>query len=175
MSSEGIIEVSDLTKYYGKFLAVDHISFKVKGKELFGFLGPNGAGKTTTINMLAGITKITSDKAYISGHDVTKEPIEVKEHIGVVPDVSGAYDEMTAWDNINFGAKLHGVTKEKRTTRARELLELFDLYDRRNDRAGTFSRGMKKRLMIATTLIHEPEIIFLDEPRARKLRLAECT
>lgn len=164
MRPKSIIEVTDLTKYYGNFLAVDRINFEVKSQELFGFLGPNGAGKTTTINMLTGITKPTSGKAYIAGNDVTKEPIKVKELIGVVPDVSGVYDELTAWDNIDFSAKLHSVPKEKRKTRARELLELFDLYDRRNDRVGTFSRGMKKRLMIATTLVYEPEIIFLDEP-----------
>src|SRR4030065_1814165 len=164
MHPESIIEVTDLTKYYGNLLAVDHINFKVENQELFGFLGPNGAGKTTTINMLTGISKPTSGKADIADHDVTEEPIKVKELIGVVPDVSGVYDELTAWDNINFSAKIHSVPKEKRKTRARELLELFDLYDRRDDRVGTFSRGMKKRLMIATTLVYEPEIIFLDEP-----------
>jgi ABC-2 type transport system ATP-binding protein len=164
MPQENIISVSNLTKYYGNLLAVDQISFEVKNQELFGFLGPNGAGKTTTINMLTGITKPTSGKASIAEHDITKEPIKAKELIGVVPDVSGVYDELTAWGNINFSAKLHSVPKEKRKTRARELLELFDLYDRRNDPVGTFSRGMKKRLMIATTLIYEPKIIFLDEP-----------
>lgn len=164
MPQENIISVSNLTKYYGNLLAVDQISFEVKNKELFGFLGPNGAGKTTTINMLTGITKPTSGKACIAEYDITKEPIKAKELIGVVPDVSGVYDELTAWGNINFSAKLHSVPKEKRKTRAKELLELFDLYDRRDDRVGTFSRGMKKRLMIATTLIYEPKIIFLDEP-----------
>jgi len=162
--SQSSVEVSNLTKYYGKLLAVDQINFEVKTKELFGFLGPNGAGKTTTINMLTGVTKPTSGTAFILGHDVTQEPVRAKEHVGVVTDVSGVYDEMTAWDNINFCAKIHGVPKEKRMSRAKELLELFGLYNRRNDRADTFSRGMKKRLMIATALVHEPEILFLDEP-----------
>jgi ABC-2 type transport system ATP-binding protein len=161
---ENIISVSNLTKYYGNLLAVDQISFEVKNQELFGFLGPNGAGKTTTINMLTGITKPTSGKANIAGYDITKEPIKAKELIGVVPDVSGVYDEMTALGNIDFSAKLHSVPKEKRKARAKELLELFNLYERRNDRVETFSRGMKKRLMIATTLVYEPKIIFLDEP-----------
>jgi ABC-2 type transport system ATP-binding protein len=164
MPSQSAIEVSNLTKYYGKLLAVDHINFEVKSKELFGFLGPNGAGKTTTINMITGVTKPTSGAAFILGHDVTQEPVKAKEHVGVVPDVSGVYDEMTAWDNITFSAKLHGVPKEKRATCARELLELFGLYDRRNDRASTFSRGMKRRLMTTTALVHEPEILFMDEP-----------
>jgi len=161
---EVAIKVHDLTKCYPNILAVDHINFEVYGGEIFGFLGPNGAGKTTTINMLIGVTKPTSGTTFILGHDVTEEPVKAKEHIGVVPDVSGVYDEMTAWDNINFSAKLHGVPKEKRATLARELLELFGLYERHSDRVDTFSRGMKRRLMIATALIHEPEILFLDEP-----------
>ena len=105
MPQENIISVSNLTKYYGNLLAVDQISFEVKNQELFGFLGPNGAGKTTTINMLTGITKPTSGKASIAEHDITKEPIKAKELIGVVPDVSGVYDELTAWGNINFSTK----------------------------------------------------------------------
>lgn len=145
-------------------LAVDHINFNVKKGEIFGFLGPNGAGKTTTINMLTGVTKPTSGTAFISGFDVTCEPIKAKELVGVVPEVSFLYDEMTAWDNINFSAKLHSVTKEKRTALAKEFLLLFGLNERRNNRVGTFSGGMKKRLIIATALMHEPETLFLDEP-----------
>jgi len=164
LPSENIIQVANLTKYYGSLLAVDKINFEVKKAELFGFLGPNGAGKTTTINMLTGISKPTSGKAKISGYDITKRPIEAKELFGVVPDSSNVYDELTAWNNLNFSAKLHDVPAEQRTTRAKELLELFGLYERRNDKAGTFSRGMKKRLMIASTLIFEPKILFLDEP-----------
>ena len=145
-------------------LAVDHINFNVKKGEIFGFLGPNGAGKTTTINMLTGVTKPTSGTAFISGFDVTREPIKAKELVGVVPEVSFLYDEMTAWDNINFSAKLHSVTKKKRTALAKEFLLLFGLNERRNNRVGTFSGGMKKRLIIATALMHEPETLFLDEP-----------
>ena len=161
---EVAIKVCDLTKRYLNILAVDHINFEVYQGELFGFLGPNGAGKTTTINMLTGVTKLTSGAAFILGHNVTGETVKAKEHIGVVPDVSGVYDEMTALDNINFSAKLHGVPKEERIRQAKKFLELFGLYDRRNDRVGTFSRGMKRRLMIATVLVHEPDILFLDEP-----------
>ncbi len=164
MPSESALEVSNLTKCYGKLLAVDHINLTVKRGEVFGFLGPNGAGKTTTINMLTGVTKPTSGTAFILGFNVTHDPINAKEVVGVVPEVSFLYDEMTAWDNINFSAKLHSVTKTKRTSLARELLLLFGLYERRNDHVGTFSGGMKKRLMIATALMHKPEILFLDEP-----------
>jgi ABC-2 type transport system ATP-binding protein len=160
---QSAIEVSNLTKYYGDLLAVDHVDFEVYRGEIFGFLGPNGAGKTTTINMLIGVTKPTSGTAIVSGFNVVKESVRAKERIGVVPDVSSLYDEMTTWDNIIFNAKLHGVPKDKRETRARELLELFGLYDRRKDRVGTFSKGMQKRLMIATALVHEPEMLFLDE------------
>jgi ABC-2 type transport system ATP-binding protein len=161
---ETAIKVQDLTKRYPNVIAVDHVNFEVYKGEFFGFLGPNGAGKTTTINMLTGVTKATSGNASILGHDVAKEPVKAKEHIGVVPDTSSVYDEMTAWSNINFSAKLHGVPKETRESRAKELLKIVDLYDRRNDRVGTFSRGIKKRLMIAAALIHRPEILFLDEP-----------
>ena len=158
------IKVEDLTKHYPNVLAVDHINFEVQKGEFFGFLGPNGAGKTTTINILTGGTKTTSGAASILGYNLAKEPVKAKEHIGVVPDTSNLYDEMTACANIIFCAKLHGVPKEKREKRANALLELVGLYDRRNDRLGTFSRGMKKRMMIAAALVHEPEILFLDEP-----------
>jgi len=158
------VKVQDLTKRYPNVLAVDHIDFEVHRGEFFGFLGPNGAGKTTTINILTGITKATSGKASILGHNVATEPVKAKEHIGVVPDTPNLYDEMTAWANIIFCAKLHGVPKEKREKKANELLEIVGLYDRRNDRVDTFSRGMKKRLMIAAAFVHEPEILFLDEP-----------
>ncbi len=153
-----------MTKRYPNVLAVDHASFEVNRGEVFGFLGPNGAGKTTTINMLTGTIKPTSGTAFILNHDIGEEPVKAKEHIGVVPDVSGVYDEMTAWDNVDFSAKLHSVPKRKRATLARGLLELFGLYERRNDRVSTFSRGMKRRLTIVAALVHEPEILFLDEP-----------
>jgi ABC-2 type transport system ATP-binding protein len=161
---ETAIEVQDLTKRYSNVLALDNISFEVQKGEFFGFLGPNGAGKTTTINILTGVTKVTSGTASILGYNLATEPVKAKEHIGVVPDTSNLYDEMTAWTNIIFCAKLHGVPKEKRENRADELLKIVGLHDRRNDRVGTFSRGMKKRLMIAAALVHEPEILFLDEP-----------
>jgi len=158
------VKVQDLTKRYPNVLAVAHIDFEVHRGEFFGFLGPNGAGKTTTINILTGVTRATSGEASILGHNVATEPVKAKEHIGVVPDTPNLYNEMTASANMVFCAKLHGVPKEKRKKRANELLELVGLHDRRNDRVGTFSRGMKKRLMVAAAFVHEPEILFLDEP-----------
>jgi ABC-2 type transport system ATP-binding protein len=161
---DNAIEVSNLTKYYGKLLAVDHVSFEVKSGEVFGFLGPNGAGKTTTLRMLTGLTKPTSGAAAVTGFDILRESTTAKEHIGLVPEVSNLYDEMSAWDNLIFAAQLYGVPKNERDRRASELLELFGLNERSRDRVGNFSRGMKRRLTIAAALIHKPAIIFLDEP-----------
>jgi ABC-2 type transport system ATP-binding protein len=164
MSSENDIEVTNLTKRYNSILAVDNISFEVKKGEIFGFLGPNGAGKTTTIRMLTGLTKPTSGLLRVAGIDMAREPNKAKGCLGVVPEVSNIYDEMSAWDNVIFAAQLYGAPKNERNERAKELLELFGLYDRRADRAGSFSKGMKRRLTIASALIHSPSILFLDEP-----------
>jgi len=164
MSPESAVEVSNLTKYYGALLAVDHANFEVHRGEFFGLLGPNGAGKTTTIRMLTGQTKPTSGNAVVAAFDITNQPTKAKEHVGVVPEVSNLYDEMSAWDNLIFAAQLYGVPKNERDKRAKELLNLFGLYERRSDRVGNFSRGMKRRLTIAAALIHKPDILFLDEP-----------
>ena len=158
------IEVKDLTKYYADFLAVDHVSFEVKQGEILGFLGPNGAGKTTTTKMLTGQTKPSSGTLMVAGLDMLRQPVDAKGSIGVVPENSNVYDEMSAWDNLIFAAQLYRVPKEKRETKAKELLELFGLYERRKDRAGVFSKGMKRRLTIAAALIQSPSILFLDEP-----------
>lgn len=158
------IAVHDLTKHYGDIIAVNSISFDVKQGEIFGFLGPNGAGKTTTLRLLTGQTRPTSGSATVAGYNIVHEPIKAKEHVGVVPEVSSLYDEMSAWDNLIFAAELYGVPRDERGKRAKELLELFGLYARRMDHVGNFSRGMKRRLAIAAALIHKPEILFLDEP-----------
>ena len=160
----GAIEVAGLTKRFGNFVAVDHIKFEVEQGEIFGLLGPNGAGKTTTIRMLTGQTKPTSGTATVANHDIIHEPIKAKQHIGVVPDVSNIYDEMSAWDNLIFAAQLYSVPKTEQEKRARALLELFGLYERRNDSVAGFSRGMKRRITIAAALIHKPALLFLDEP-----------
>jgi ABC-2 type transport system ATP-binding protein len=158
------IEVAGLTKYYNDFLAVDHISFEVKQGEIFGFLGPNGAGKTTTTKMITGQTKPTSGTLTVAGKDVIRQSVEAKKFIGVVPENSNVYDEMSAWDNLIFAAQLYRVPREKRENKAKELLELFGLYERRKDRASVFSKGMKRRLTIAAALVQTPSILFLDEP-----------
>jgi ABC-2 type transport system ATP-binding protein len=158
------IEASNLVKRFGDITAVNNLTFSVKKGELFGFLGPNGAGKTTTIRVLTGLTKPTSGNALIEGFDITHQLVKAKGQIGVVPEVSNIYDEMSAWDNLVFSAQLYGVPRDQRDKKAKDLLERFGLYERRGDRAGTFSRGMKRRVTIAMAIIHEPAILFLDEP-----------
>ncbi|RLG92461.1 ATP-binding protein, partial [Candidatus Bathyarchaeota archaeon] len=158
------IDVRGLTKRYGGVLAVDHISFKVRDGETFGFLGPNGAGKTTTIRMLIGILKPDEGSAIVNGFDIVKDPLSVREHIGVVPEVSNAYVDLSAWDNLMFISELYGIPKSERMNRATRLLKDFGLYDVRDRIVKGFSRGMKQRLLLCMALISDPEIIFLDEP-----------
>jgi ABC-2 type transport system ATP-binding protein len=158
------IEVSNLTKKYGNLTAVDDIDFRVTKGEFFGLLGPNGAGKTTTIRMLTGLTKPSSGTAKVAGRDCAREALAVKQKIGVVSEVSNLYNEMSAWDNLMFIGELYGVDKLTRETRARQLLEAFQLYDRGNDRLLGYSKGMKRRVRIAAALLHSPEVLFLDEP-----------
>ncbi|MCM8806196.1 MAG: ATP-binding cassette domain-containing protein [Candidatus Omnitrophica bacterium] len=159
-----VIKVENLTKRYGDILAVDHISFEVKEGEVFGFLGPNGAGKTSTIRMLTGLSKSTEGDASILGMSVKTKIAEIKKRIGVVPDISNLYDELSAMDNLIFMAQLYGVPRGERRKRAEELLKIFRLYERKDSPFRTFSRGMKRALTIAAALIHNPEILFLDEP-----------
>lgn len=161
---EVAIEVRDLTKRYGEILAVDHISFDVRKGEIFGFLGPNGAGKTTTIRMLTGLSKPTVGSARVLGFDVKSEMVKAKKHIGVVPEASNLYDELSALDNLVFMARLYGIPRSQRKTRAEELLKIFGLYERKDHLFGTFSRGMKRALTIAAALMHSPKLLFLDEP-----------
>jgi ABC-2 type transport system ATP-binding protein len=164
MPPENAIEVSNLTKYYGDLCAVDHVNFAVKKGEVFGFLGPNGAGKTTTIRMLTGISIPTEGKASIMGYDIQRHPVEAKEQMGIVPDVSNVYNELSAWDNIIFTGKLYDMPKGYRESRAAELLEMFGLHERRKEKVQGFSRGMKRRICIAMALMNRSGILFLDEP-----------
>jgi len=159
-----VVKAQGLTKQYGDILAVDHMDLEVFEGEIFGLLGPNGAGKTTTIRLFTGLTKPTSGAATVAGRDVIQEAIKAKEHMGVVPEISNLYEEMSASDNLIFAAQLYGVPKKERGRRVKELLQLFGLYERRRDHVGNFSKGMKRRLTIAAALIHKPHILFLDEP-----------
>jgi len=161
---ETAIRTVNLTKYYGKLLAVDHINFEVKKGEIFGFLGPNGAGKTTTTRMLTGISKPTEGTAEVMGYDIQKQSVEAKELMGIVPDISNVYTDLSAWGNLIFTGRLYDIPKVERERRARELLQLFGLFDRRHESVQGFSRGMKRRLCIAMALMNKSSILFLDEP-----------
>lgn len=158
------IQVNDLTKRFGSFTAVDHISFSVAEGEVFGFLGPNGSGKSTTIRMLTGIVKPDEGTAAILGHDISKDPIRAKESIGFVPEAASAYVELTAWRNMMLMGKLYGVPQRERERRASDLLKRFGLYDRRDDQVRGFSKGMKQRLLLCMALINYPPVLILDEP-----------
>jgi ABC-2 type transport system ATP-binding protein len=164
LNEEYVIQVSKLTKYYDKHLAVDNINFNVKKGEIFGFLGPNGAGKTTTIRMLTGLSKPSKGNASILGFNQHNEIVEVKKHIGVVPERSNLYDELSGLDNLIFIGQLYGVPRHLRRKRAEELLKMFGLYERKDSLFRTYSRGMKRSLTIAAALVHHPKILFLDEP-----------
>ena len=161
---ENAIEVTNLTKHYGSITAVDGVTFRVARGEFYGLLGPNGAGKTTTIRMLTGLTKPSSGTAKVAGRDCIRETLSVKQRIGVVSEVSNLYNEMSAWDNLMFIGELYGVDRSDRVERAKQLLEAFQLYQRRNDHLARYSKGMKRRVRIAAALLHRPEVLFLDEP-----------
>jgi ABC-2 type transport system ATP-binding protein len=159
-----IIKVNELTKFYGSVPAVDHISFEVKEGEIFAFLGPNGAGKTTTIRMMVGLTQPNSGTAVINGHDVLKESVEVKRTIGLVPETSNLYGELTSLENLIYQAELYEVPKKERRIRGLNLLEEFGLKEHQDKPFQKLSRGLKRRLTIAAALVHKPKILFLDEP-----------
>ncbi len=159
-----IIEVNNLAKNFNDFKAVKGISFTIEKGEVFGFLGPNGAGKTTTINMLTGLAKPSSGEIMISGQDGIKDIKKVQQIIGIVPDESNLYDDMSGFDNLVFCASLYGMKKEAREKRAKELLKQFSLDDIGNRPFKAYSKGMKRKLTIAAGIIHNPEILFLDEP-----------
>jgi len=158
------VEVLNLTKNYGELLAVDHINFDIKRGEIFGFLGPNGAGKTTTIRMITGISIPTQGSARVMGYDIQRQPIEAKEQMGIVPEISNVYNELSAWDNLVFTGRLYDMPKGYSESRAGELLKMFGLYERRSEKVEGFSRGMKRRVCIAMALMNKSSILFLDEP-----------
>jgi len=164
MSLESAIEAEDLTKYYGDFLAVDHVSFKVKKGEIFGFLGPNGAGKTTTVRMLTGISIPSEGSARIMGFDIERQAVQAKSLMGVVPDTSNIFSELSAWDNLVFSGKLYDQPRKRREERSEQLLKMFGLFERRSEKVQGFSRGMKRKICIAMALINDSQLLFLDEP-----------
>ncbi len=158
------IHTENLTKLFGSFTAVDGISFNVEQGEIFGLLGPNGAGKTTTIKMLCTLLLPSDGKAEVDGHDVVKEADTVRRRIGVVTEKLVAYDRLTPLENLGVFGRLYGMSPQKIRRRSEELLKLVELWDFRKSRVGNFSTGMRQRLNIVRALLHDPAIIFLDEP-----------
>jgi ABC-2 type transport system ATP-binding protein len=163
-NNQPAIEVSNLTKHFGEVTAVNDISFQVGNGELFGFLGPNGAGKTTTINLLTGLARLDAGTINIGGIDCTSNPKVAQHLVGIVPDESNLYPELTGFENLTFCAALYGMRKNERQKRARELLDTFSLTDAADRKFAGYSKGMKRKLTFAAGIIHQPTILFLDEP-----------
>ena len=159
-----MIDVQGLHKRYAGRAALQGVDFSVPAGEIFGFVGPNGAGKTTTIRILATLTAADSGSATIGGIPVGQDPHGVRELIGYMPDFFGVYDRLTSEEYLEFYAACHGVARRRRRKVARDLLELVDLTDRTDDQVDTLSRGMKQRLCLARALVHDPQVLLLDEP-----------
>lgn len=158
------IEIENLVKHYGRVKAVDGLDLSVRPGEIFGFLGPNGAGKTTTVRILTTLTKPDSGAARVFGHDVVNEAVAAKSMIGVCPQQTNVDGELSVYENLKLHGLLHRMDPAKRESRIGELLEFAELADRRKAQAKVLSGGLKRRLMIARALLHEPRILFLDEP-----------
>jgi ABC-2 type transport system ATP-binding protein len=159
-----MISVSNLKKNYGLVQALNGVSFNIKAGEFFGLLGPNGAGKTTTISIMSTIVEADEGSVTIAGFDLKKNPLECKKTIGVVPQEIALYNELSAYDNLMFWGSLYDVPKSELTKRIDTTLTLFGLFDRRKDKVKTYSGGMKRRINIASALLHNPTILFMDEP-----------
>lgn len=164
MTEHAAIEVEGLSKRFGEVQAVDGVTFTVRQGELFGFLGPNGAGKTTTINMLTGLARPDAGRVRLGHIDCSINPRAAQHLIGVVPDESNLYPELTGLENLCFCGALYGMRRAERESRARELLDEFGLAQAGGRKFGGYSRGMKRKLTIAAGLIHRPAVLFLDEP-----------
>ena len=158
------IEMIDLCKTFGTFKAVDHLSLSIERGEIFGLLGPNGSGKTTTINMLSGLSVPTSGEVRVMGYDVRRHGREVRQILGAVPQETALYEELSAWVNMDFHADLFGIPRQDKKERITAMLTLVQLLDRKDSQVRTFSGGMKRRLALGRALLHDPQLIYLDEP-----------
>ena len=159
-----MIEVSHFTKRYGEFVAVDDLSFSIGKGEIFGFIGPNGAGKSTTIRFLATLLRPTAGEGRVAGFSVTSEPMSVRRVIGFMPDDFGVYDGMKVWEFLDFFAVAYEIPRSYRKKIIGEVLELLDLSHKKDDYVNGLSKGMKQRLCLAKTLVHDPPVLILDEP-----------
>lgn len=163
-----MIDAENLTRKFGDLTAVDKLTFHIKEGEVFGFLGPNGAGKTTTMRILTCLISKTKGEARIAGYDVSDEAdsLKIRKIVGLLPENVGLYDDLTAYKNLDFYGKLYECSETQRKENIEHFLKLLGLWDKREVMVGTFSKGMKQKLAIARALIHDPEILFLDEPTA---------
>ncbi len=159
-----MIELIDFGKKYGDFTAVERLNLKIETGELFGFIGPNGAGKSTTIRFLATLLKATHGEGIVNGHSVTRDPMGVRRSVGYMPDNFGVYDGMKVWEFLDFFAVAYQIPRGKRKHVISDVLELLDLTHKRDDFVNGLSRGMKQRLCLAKTLVHDPPVLILDEP-----------
>jgi ABC-2 type transport system ATP-binding protein len=158
------IEMKHLTKVFGDLCAVCDLTLEVKQCEIFGLLGPNGSGKTTTINMVSGLSKPTSGDINVMGYNLKTDMRQVRQILGAVPQETALYEELSAWANMDFHADLFGIPRQEKKRRITEMLELVQLLDRKDSRVSTFSGGMKRRLALGRALLHNPRLIYLDEP-----------
>ena len=163
-TQELAIEIIDLCKSFGSFQAIDHLSLSVKRGEIFGLLGPNGSGKTTTINMVSGLSAPSSGTVRVMGYDIRHNARHVRQLLGAVPQETALYEELSAWANLDFHADLFGIPRKEKNERMTRILELVQLLERKNSRVSTFSGGMKRRLALGRALLHDPQLIYLDEP-----------
>jgi ABC-2 type transport system ATP-binding protein len=159
-----VISTRGLTKRYGEFVAVEGLDLEVKGGELYGFLGPNGAGKTTTIKMLVGLLRPSAGHALVAGHDIVAEPEAAKARLGYVPDSALLFDRLTAREFLEFSGDLYRIDRNARNRRIVSLLDLFGLTERADDMLGSYSRGMRQKVSLAAALLHDPQVLLLDEP-----------
>lgn len=164
MSADLAVEVRDLTRMFGDFVAVDRISLTVEKGQIFGFLGPNGAGKSTTIRMLCGLLLPTSGEGRVAGFDIMTESETIKRHIGYMSQKFSLYDDLTVEENIDFFAGIYNVPRPKRKARKDWVLEMAGLTDKRSNLTGSLAGGWKQRLALGCAVLHEPQILFLDEP-----------
>jgi ABC-2 type transport system ATP-binding protein len=159
-----MIELINFGKRYGDFTAVDSLNLKIGAGELFGFIGPNGAGKSTTIRFLTTLLKATHGDGVVAGHSVTRDPLGVRKVVGYMPDNFGVYDGMKVWEFLDFFAVAYQIPRSRRKQVISDVLELLDLTHKRDDFVNGLSRGMKQRLCLAKTLVHDPPVLILDEP-----------
>ena len=159
-----MIELIDFGKDYGDFTAVECLNLKIDAGEMFGFIGPNGAGKSTSIRFLATLLKATRGEGIVNGHSVTQDPMAVRTSVGYMPDTFGVYDGMKVWEFLDFFAVAYAIPRSRRRQVINDVLELLDLAHKRDDFVNGLSRGMKQRLCLAKTLVHDPPVLILDEP-----------